>query len=258
MSEHLSWSVVVTYTVYSIFAAQQKFCYRDFKGASLGYHVLLGYFGFFTSLFGVGFLIYYGFRTTWWAPLVLFSLGLLVYIPFSRLELVAERFMPLQTWGLLSFVVVPICAGLLIFFTPSHSPTRFGRPVEEALEPPWSKDFKRWDSAAKAGGSVADLLGRFGAKDLTTREDLAEQRTQAEHLSKVAFENASGISRAYLAASHPELPDAYFELFVPAMDAWRAGFAERNPVVVQQGVSHYNAFLVWMQSRDRSDFKPMR
>jgi hypothetical protein len=117
MSEHLPWPVVVTYAVYAVFAAQQKFCYRDFKGASIGYHALLGYFGFFTSLFGIGFLIYYGFRTTWWAPLVLFSLGVLIYIPFSTLELVMERFMPLQAWGLMSFVVVPVCAGLLIWFT---------------------------------------------------------------------------------------------------------------------------------------------
>jgi hypothetical protein len=80
MSQHLPWSVVVAYAVYAIFAAQQKFCIRDFKGASHAYYLLLGYFGFFTSVFGIGFLIYYGFQTVWWAPLVLFALGLLVYI----------------------------------------------------------------------------------------------------------------------------------------------------------------------------------
>jgi hypothetical protein len=75
-------------------------------------------FGFLTSLFGIGFLIYYGFQTTWWAPLVLLAFGLLIYMPFSSLEVLTERFMPLQAWGLLSFVAVPVCAVLLIYFTP--------------------------------------------------------------------------------------------------------------------------------------------
>jgi hypothetical protein len=118
MSQHLPWPVVVTYAVYSIFAAQQKFCIRDLSEASPGYSLLLSYFGFFTSLFGVGFLIYYGFQTTWWAPLVLFAIGMLIYIPFVLLERTTERLVPLQAWGLVSFVVVPVCAVLLIYYTP--------------------------------------------------------------------------------------------------------------------------------------------
>lgn len=93
---------------------------------------------------------------------------------------------------------------------------------------------------------------------MTLREDLAEQRTQAEQMSKFAFEKASAVSRAYLADSNADLPNTYFEHFVPAMDLWWRGLTDRNPTRVQQGVSHYNAVLVWMQSRDRSDFKPMR
>src|SRR6266511_1954084 len=118
MSRYLPWPVIVTYCVYAIFAAQQKFCIRDFRGRSQGYYLLLGYFAFFTSLFGVGFLIFYGVRTTWLASLVLFALGLLIYIPFSTLELMIERVMPLPAWGLLSFITIPICATLLICFTP--------------------------------------------------------------------------------------------------------------------------------------------
>ena len=153
------------------------------------------------------------------------------------------------------------------FVRVSYSPTRsiglfekllFGRPMEEVLAPPWSEDYKRWDSASKASAVVADLLRRFGAQDLTLREDLAEQRMQAEHMSKLALEKARAVSRAYLADSNTDLPDAYFEHFVPAMESWRHGFADRDPTRVQEGVSQYNAFLVWMQSRNRSDFKPIR
>ncbi len=118
MTRYLPWTIIVTYCVYAIFAAQQKICIRDFRGRSQGYYLFLGYFAFFTSLFGVGFLIFYGFRTTWWASLVLFALGLLIYIPFLALESMIERIMPLTAWGLLSFITIPICGWLLVFLTP--------------------------------------------------------------------------------------------------------------------------------------------
>lgn len=148
-----------------------------------------------------------------------------------------------------------------------HSTTRsigiieqllFGRPIEEAVAPPWSEDYKRWDSASKASGAVADLLQQFGTEALTTRKDLSEERSRAEHLSKTAFKNANAISRSYLAESNAELPDAYFHYFVPAIDAWQRGFADEDVAKVQEGVSAYNSFLKWMKSRDRSEFKPMR
>jgi hypothetical protein len=108
----------VTYCIYAIFAAKQKFCISHVQGRSIGFHLLLGYFAFFTSLFGIGFLIFYGVRTTWWSPIVLFAIGVLIYRPFSSLEQMTDMFMPLTRWGLLSFVAIPICAVLLIYFTP--------------------------------------------------------------------------------------------------------------------------------------------
>lgn len=149
----------------------------------------------------------------------------------------------------------------------SYSPTQnigiveeflFDRPIAEVFAPPWSKDYKRWDSASKASASVADLLKKFGTQDLTTGQDLSAERKQAEFLSAVAFKNASAISRAYLTESNTDLPDAYFEHFVPAMNFWQHGFAERNPALVRQGISNYNAFLAWMHSHGINDFKPMR
>lgn len=126
------------------------------------------------------------------------------------------------------------------------------------LVPQRSEDFKRYNSASQASASVTDLLQRYGTRDLTTRGDLTEQRLQAEKLSKLAFENASTVSREYLADSNAKLPDVYFEHFVPAMDSFRQGFAEKDPALVQQGVSHYNAFLIWIQSQDRNDFNKIR
>ena len=66
------------------------------------------------------------------------------------------------------------------------------------------------------------------------------------------------IPRAYLEASNPDLPEMYFRHFVPAMDGFQQGFHEQDVNLVRRGVSNYNAFLLWMQSRKRSDFKRMR
>lgn len=117
MSPHLPWPIVITYCIYAIFAAQQKFCIRSFKGGNQIYNLILGYFAFVTSLFGIVFLIFYALRTTWWAPVILFILGLLSYIPFMILEGIVEKIVPLTIWGMLSFVAIPICAVLLVHFT---------------------------------------------------------------------------------------------------------------------------------------------
>ena len=119
MSRYLPLPVLVTYCVYAIFATQQKFCIVEYRNRErrLGYYLLLGYFAFFTWLFGLGYLVFYGFRTTWWPPLVIWTVGYLIYFPLLRFRLVTER-LPVAIWGLLSFAAIPICATLLIHFTP--------------------------------------------------------------------------------------------------------------------------------------------
>jgi len=133
-----------------------------------------------------------------------------------------------------------------------------GRPLTEALAPPWSDNYKRWEASTKFGNVVADLIQQHGIADLALIPKLTEQRQLAQRMSEAAYTNAIAIPAAYLAASNPDLPKAYFGNFVPAMDCWRHGFADSDLKLVRQGVSNYNAFLVWIQSCQRSDFKGMR
>jgi len=134
----------------------------------------------------------------------------------------------------------------------------FGRPVMDMFTPPWSENYKRWDAASKASSMVADLIKKYGVEELTISPKLQEQRTQAEQLSKVAFENSNAISKEYLANSNADLEVAYSSHFVPAMDLWQRGLSSKSLQLVQQGISEYNSFLIWIQSRKRSDFKSMR
>jgi hypothetical protein len=120
MSEYLNWPILVTYCVFTFFAYKQKNYYLDFQGVSQGYHFLVGILAFFAMFFGVGFLIFYGIRTTWWTPLILVAAGLFTFGPLSLVERMTSIFISRAAWGLLSFAIIPICAALLVYFTP-HS-----------------------------------------------------------------------------------------------------------------------------------------
>lgn len=114
MSEALPWSVIVVYSIYVAFATFQKFCIQDFRGRSEIYKFVLSFFALITSLFGVGFLIYYGFKTLWWTPFALFGIGILAYFILGFIE----QLIPMWLLGLISFIVIPICGALLIYLTP--------------------------------------------------------------------------------------------------------------------------------------------
>lgn len=110
MSDVLPTSVLVIYGIFSVFAAFQKFCIRDFQGQNIVYKNILSLFSLLTSLFGVSFLIFYGFEKVWWAPFILFGVGLLAFIPLGLIE----RLIPMWILGMASFIVIPVC-GLLLF-----------------------------------------------------------------------------------------------------------------------------------------------
>jgi len=133
-----------------------------------------------------------------------------------------------------------------------------GRPLMDIFAPPWSDNYKHWDAASKAGRVVADLVQKHGIADLIHNPDLLEERELAQRKSEEAYKHAAAIPKEYLARSNPDLPKVYFESFVPAMDFLNRGFCEGNLQMLEQGISAYNDFLVWMQSRERSEFKPLR
>jgi hypothetical protein len=133
-----------------------------------------------------------------------------------------------------------------------------GRPFMELLAPPWSDNYKHWDAASKAGRVVADILLKHGIADLAQNPDLIKERQLAQRMSEEAYKNAAAIPQEYLAKSNPDLPKVYLERFVPAMDLLNRGFRDGDLQILKQGVSNFNAFLIWMQSHDRSEFKPLR
>ena len=118
MTENLPFNIVITYLVFALFTAQQKFCVRELVGTNNWYFLCLGFFSFFSSVFGIGFLIYYAIEVSWLASIGLFALGLFVYVPYAFFHSSIEKILPLQIWGGLSFVVIPICSATLLYQTP--------------------------------------------------------------------------------------------------------------------------------------------
>jgi hypothetical protein len=113
----ISWKMLMTYCIFSFFAEQQRLCYRDLQGASQAYYFLLGCLTLLTMAFTGGFLIFYGFRTTWYWPVMLFVVGLLFHAMLSKFNFVRSKDAAL-TWSILGFLAIPTCVILLIHFTP--------------------------------------------------------------------------------------------------------------------------------------------
>ena len=85
-------------------------------GASALFEIFLNFFMGISTIFGLFFLIYYGYKVEWTAPLVLFALsifikGILITIEvklFSRSQYI------IQYIGITSFIVCPILAYRLL------------------------------------------------------------------------------------------------------------------------------------------------
>ena len=134
----------------------------------------------------------------------------------------------------------------------------WGHSIWDFLKPKYSEDYNRWKSALDASGKVAELLQKYGSSELTLNIDLELQRKAAIKLSTIGFENASSITKDYLKENNDELPDKYFSYLVTALDNWQKGLSNKDVELVKQGISKYNDFITWMNSKNRDDFKNIR
>lgn len=120
-----------------------------------------------------------------------------------------------------------------------------------------SENLQRWEEAIRLSEKLVRIV-REGKSALLVDPQLDGARLRAHALATRAFTVSSSIPREYLAASHPDLPVAYSENFTAAMAAFSSGLDKRDAALMAQGVERYNAFLRWMQSKRREDFKPLR
>ena len=115
--ESLSWMSVLFYCLFGIFVYYQQLHVRDFQGASKAFEMVLSFSAFAGMITGLVYLIYYGWTVVWWAPIVIFVIGIL----FTFIGVVMEQFLGKFTLSLLGFIGWPVCAYLMFHYVPEVS-----------------------------------------------------------------------------------------------------------------------------------------
>lgn len=113
--EKFEWLNLLYYCLFGTFVFYQQLHAKNFRGASKGFEVALTISSFLGWIVGFIYLIYYGYLVIWWAPIVIFVIGIL----FNIISGFIERIIGQLTISLLGFVAWPLFA-YLMFQTIPH------------------------------------------------------------------------------------------------------------------------------------------
>lgn len=110
----LSWPSIAFYCVFGIFVFYQQLHAKHFRGANQTFGLILSISAFLGMLTGFAYLIYYGWYVTWWAPIIIFVLGILASMCGFIVERVVDRFQ----LSFAGFVAWPVCAYFMFAYVP--------------------------------------------------------------------------------------------------------------------------------------------
>ncbi len=113
MSE-LSWLSIVSYCIFKFFLFYQQLHLKSFRGSSELSRFALAVFAFFGLITGFVYLLYYGWSVVWWAPVIIFAIGLLVNIAALKVE----RAINYIALSMIGFVVMPVSAFFMFWLVP--------------------------------------------------------------------------------------------------------------------------------------------
>ena len=112
--QSLSWLSIGFYCLFGIFVFYQQLHAKNFRGASQGFALALNVSAILGMITGLVYLVYYGWVVTWWAPIVVFLVGLLA----SMLGFLIERLVGAMALSLGGFAGWPICAYFMFAYVP--------------------------------------------------------------------------------------------------------------------------------------------
>ena len=110
----LSWPSISAYCVFGIFVFYQQLHVKNFHGASQSFALALNISVFTGMLTGLAYLVYYGWVVVWWAPVVIFVIGLIA----SLLGFFLERVVGSLALTLAGFVGWPVSAYFMFHYIP--------------------------------------------------------------------------------------------------------------------------------------------
>jgi hypothetical protein len=105
----MSATLVSAYTGFSLLLFYQQLHIKNFCGASQGFLALLNIFAFVSLLFGIAFLLYFGYVVSWLLALALFAIALVVKFAWFAVEAKLGLRGAAPVLSLLGFIGIPVC-----------------------------------------------------------------------------------------------------------------------------------------------------
>lgn len=110
----LSWPSIGFYCLFGVFIFYQQLHIKNFHGTSQGFVLTLNISAILGMLTGLVYLVYYGWLVVWWAPIVIFVIGILA----AMLGVFVERIVGSMALSMSAFVGWPICAYFMFRYVP--------------------------------------------------------------------------------------------------------------------------------------------
>jgi xanthosine utilization system XapX-like protein len=112
--QSIVWESVVFYCLFLFFIVCQIDNHSNFQGASEGTRNALKASSGLGIIVGIVYLVYYGWTIIWWAPILVFLIGLISILLGSFIN----QLIPTAAVSMLGFIGWPICAFFMFHFIP--------------------------------------------------------------------------------------------------------------------------------------------
>ncbi len=112
--EAFSWPSILFYCLFSAFLFYQQIHMKNFQGASQYFLLALNISVLAGTVTWFAYIIYYGWTISWWAPFVIFVIGLV----FMQLVFLLERVVGVLALSISGFVGWPFSAILMFWLLP--------------------------------------------------------------------------------------------------------------------------------------------
>jgi hypothetical protein len=109
------WPSISFYCLFGIFVFYQQLHVKNFQGANQTFALALNISAFAGMLTGLAYLLYYGWSVVWWAPIIIFFIGLIA----SLFGFLVERIVGSFALSMGGFIGWPVCAYFMFSYLPS-------------------------------------------------------------------------------------------------------------------------------------------
>ena len=106
---------ILCYCLFGTFLYYQQLHVTHFRGASRVFENILSISVLAGMIVGLVFLFFYGYKVIWWAPLIIFTIGIL----FTFVGVFFEKLVGTFWMSMLAFIVWPVCAYLMFKTIPT-------------------------------------------------------------------------------------------------------------------------------------------